>query len=146
MQDYQRDLIEFSLEHNLLRLGEFALKSGDVALLLQCRTAQHGGRLAVLDRSYAAAIERSLIGFELLLGPSRSIASAAAVQLAEQLGRDVPGCFNGKEPKDYSKAGSRFFKTGRRSHRCKRIVVSATSFRHGGARRACGCVGEAAKR
>jgi orotate phosphoribosyltransferase len=109
MHDYQRDFIEFSLEHEVLRFGEFTLKSGRTSpYFFNAGLFNTGARLAALGRFYAAAIERSGIAFDVLLGPAYKgipIASATAVQLAEQHGRDVPWCFNRKEPKDHGEGG-----------------------------------------
>ncbi|AXT86175.1 orotate phosphoribosyltransferase [Aeromicrobium sp. A1-2] len=109
MHDYQREFIEFALDHEVLRFGEFTLKSGRTSpYFFNAGLFNTGGRLAALGRSYAAAIDRSEIAFDVLLGPAYKgipIASATAVQLSEQLGRDVPWCFNRKEPKDHGEGG-----------------------------------------
>lgn len=109
MHDYQREFIEFSLEHEVLRFGEFTLKSGRTSpYFFNAGLFNTGARLAALGRFYAAAIDRSGLEFDVLLGPAYKgipIASAAAVQLAEQLGRDVPWCFNRKEPKGHGEGG-----------------------------------------
>ncbi|WP_332665265.1 orotate phosphoribosyltransferase, partial [Aeromicrobium sp.] len=109
MHGYQREFIEFSLEHEVLRFGEFTLKSGRTSpYFFNAGLFNTGARLAALGRFYATAIDRSGIEFDVLLGPAYKgipIASAAAVQLSEQLGRDVPWCFNRKEPKDHGEGG-----------------------------------------
>jgi orotate phosphoribosyltransferase len=109
MHDYQREFIEFSLEHEVLRFGEFTLKSGRTSpYFFNAGLFNTGARLAALGRFYAAAIDRSDVKFDVLLGPAYKgipIASATAVQLSEQLGRDVPWCFNRKEPKDHGEGG-----------------------------------------
>ncbi|MEJ7635489.1 orotate phosphoribosyltransferase [Aeromicrobium sp.] len=109
MQDYQREFIEFALEHEVLRFGEFTLKSGRTSpYFFNAGLFNTGERLAGLGRFYAAAIDRSGIEFDVLLGPAYKgipIASAAAVQLSERYARDVPWCFNRKEPKDHGEGG-----------------------------------------
>ena len=109
MHDYQREFIEFSLEHEVLRFGEFTLKSGRTSpYFFNAGLFNTGARLAALGRFYAAAIDRSGVEFDVLHGPAYKgipIASATAVQLSEQLGRDVPWCFNRKEPKDHGEGG-----------------------------------------
>lgn len=109
MQDYQREFIEFALEHEVLRFGKFTLKSGRASpYFFNAGLFNTGERLAGLGRFYAAAIDRSDVGFDVLLGPAYKgipIASATAVQLSEQFGRDVPWCFNRKEPKDHGEGG-----------------------------------------
>lgn len=109
MHDYQREFIEFSLEHEVLRFGEFTLKSGRTSpYFFNAGLFNTGARLAALGRFYAAAIDRSGVDFDVLLGPAYKgipIASAAAIQLSEQHGRDVPWCFNRKEPKGHGEGG-----------------------------------------
>lgn len=109
MHDYQRDFIEFSLDHEVLRFGEFTLKSGRTSpYFFNAGLYNTGARLAALGRFYAAAIDRSGVEFDVLLGPAYKgipIAAAAAVQLSEQHGRDVPWCFNRKETKDHGEGG-----------------------------------------
>ena len=109
MHDYQREFIEFSLEHEVLRFGEFTLKSGRTSpYFFNAGLFNTGARLAALGRFYAAAHDRSEVEVDVLLGPAYKgspNASAAAVQLSEQLGRDVPWCFNRKEPKDHGEGG-----------------------------------------
>ena len=109
MHDYQREFIEFALEHEVLRFGEFTLKSGRTSpYFFNAGLFNTGDRLAGLGRFYAAAIERSGVEFDVLLGPAYKgipIAAATAVQLSEHFGRDVPWCFNRKEPKDHGEGG-----------------------------------------
>lgn len=109
MHDYQREFIEFALDHEVLRFGEFTLKSGRTSpYFFNAGLFNTGERLAELGRFYAAAIVDSGVEFDVLLGPAYKgipIASAAAVQLAVQHGRDVPWCFNRKEVKDHGEGG-----------------------------------------
>lgn len=109
MHDYQREFIEFALDHEVLRFGEFTLKSGRTSpYFFNAGLFNTGERLAELGRFYAAAIVDSGVEFDVLLGPAYKgipIASAAAVQLAVQHGRDVPWCFNRKEAKDHGEGG-----------------------------------------
>jgi len=110
LQQYQRDFIEFSLEHGVLRFGEFTLKSGRRSpYFFNAGLFNTGSRLAALGRFYASAIVADGLDFDVLLGPAYKgipIASAAAVQLAEQHGRDVPWCFNRKEAKAHGEGGT----------------------------------------
>ena len=107
---YKREFIEFALAHDVLRFGEFTLKSGRVSpYFFNAGLFNTGARLAALGRYYAAAIVDSAVEFDVLLGPAYKgipIASAAAVQLSEAFGRDVPWAFNRKEAKDHGEGGS----------------------------------------
>jgi orotate phosphoribosyltransferase len=109
MHDYQREFIEFALEHDVLRFGDFTLKSGRRSpYFFNAGLFNTGTRLAALGRFYAAAIVQSGVELDVMLGPAYKgipIASATAVQLAEHFDRDVPWCFNRKEAKDHGEGG-----------------------------------------
>jgi orotate phosphoribosyltransferase len=109
MHDYQRDFIELALDHDVLRFGEFTLKSGRTSpYFFNAGLFNTGGRLAGLGRYYADAIVQSGVDFDVLMGPAYKgipIASATAVQLSALHGRDVPWCFNRKEAKDHGEGG-----------------------------------------
>ena len=101
MKAYQREFIEFALEKQVLKFGEFTLKSGRKSPYFFNAGLFNSGRdLAKLGRYYAAALVDSGISYNVLFGPAYKgipIASATAVQLAELHDQDVPWCFNRKE-------------------------------------------------
>lgn len=109
MKSYQRDFIEFSLKKEVLRFGEFTLKSGRVSPYFFNTGRFNTGRdLALLGRFYAAALVDCRIDFDLLFGPAYKgipIVTATAVALAEHHKRDIPYCFNRKEAKDHGEGG-----------------------------------------
>lgn len=110
MQDYQREFIEFALEHEVLRFGEFTLKSGRTSpYFFNAGKFDSGAKLAGLGRFYAAAIDAWQLDVDLLFGPAYKgipLVAAASVQLAERHGRDLPWAFNRKEAKDHGEGGS----------------------------------------
>lgn len=110
MLDHQREFIEFALEHDVLRFGEFTLKSGRTSpYFFNAGAFDSGERLAGLGRFYADAIVASGVEFDVLFGPAYKgipIAAATAVQLAERHGRSVPWAFNRKEAKDHGEGGT----------------------------------------
>lgn len=110
LKPYQRDFIEFALQLNVLRFGEFTLKSGRTSpYFFNAGLFNTGLALAKLGRFYAAAIMDSGVGFDVLFGPAYKgipIASAAAVALADQHQLDTPWCFNRKEAKDHGEGGN----------------------------------------
>ena len=70
MKDYQREFIEFAIEKQVLRFGEFTLKSGRVSpYFFNAGMFKTGGDLARLGRFYAATLVDSKIGFDLVFGP-----------------------------------------------------------------------------
>ena len=110
MKAYQRQFIEFALEKQVLKFGEFTLKSGRKSPYFFNAGLFNSGRdLARLGRFYAAALMDAGIEFDVLFGPAYKgipIASATSVQLAEIHDRDVPWCFNRKEAKDHGEGGN----------------------------------------
>lgn len=110
MKAYQREFIEFALEKQVLKFGEFTLKSGRKSPYFFNAGLFNSGRdLAKLGRYYAAALVDSAISYDVLFGPAYKgipIASATAVQLAELHDQDVPWCFNRKEAKDHGEGGN----------------------------------------
>jgi orotate phosphoribosyltransferase len=109
MRALQRDFIDFTLAHEVLRFGEFTLKSGRASpYFFNLGAVDTGAGLAALGRFYAEAITTSGIEADMIMGPAYkgiSIAAASAIQLAEQHGLDMPWCFNRKEPKDHGEGG-----------------------------------------
>jgi orotate phosphoribosyltransferase len=110
MQDYKREFIQFAIDNQVLRFGQFTLKSGRISpYFFNAGLFNTGEQLARLGRYYAAAIQDSAITFDTLFGPAYKgipLASAAAIALAEHHGRNVPWCFNRKEAKDHGEGGS----------------------------------------
>jgi orotate phosphoribosyltransferase len=110
VRDYQREFLDFAIERQVLRFGQFTLKSGRVSpYFFNAGLFNSGKALARLGKYYAAAIEASGIQFDTLFGPAYKgipLASAAAISLAEHHNRDVPYCFNRKEAKDHGEGGS----------------------------------------
>ena len=110
MKDYQREFIEFALAKQVLRFGEFTLKSGRISpYFFNAGLFNTGGDLARLGRFYAAALQDSNIDYNLLFGPAYKgipIATTTAVALSDSYNIDMPYCFNRKEAKTHGEGGS----------------------------------------
>ncbi len=110
MKAYQREFIEFALEKQVLKFGEFTLKSGRKSpYFFNAGLFNTGRDLARLGRFYAAALVDSGIEFDVLFGPAYKgipIATTTAVALADHHDVDAPYCFNRKEAKDHGEGGN----------------------------------------
>ena len=110
MKAYQREFIEFALEKEVLKFGEFTLKSGRKSpYFFNAGLFNTGRDLARLGRFYAAALADSGIEFDVLFGPAYKgipIATTTAVALADHYDVDTPYCFNRKEAKDHGEGGN----------------------------------------
>ncbi|AXV66284.1 orotate phosphoribosyltransferase [Pseudoalteromonas lipolytica] len=110
MKDYQKEFIEFALEKQVLKFGEFTLKSGRTSpYFFNAGLFNTGRDLARLGRFYAAALEDAGIEYDVLFGPAYKgipIATTTAVALADHHNKDVPYCFNRKEKKAHGEGGT----------------------------------------
>jgi len=110
MQDYKREFIDFALEHEVLRFGDFTLKSGRQSpYFFNTGLFDSGASLARLGRYFAAAISASGVGFDSIFGPAYKgipLGTAIAIALADHHQRDLPFTFNRKEAKDHGEGGT----------------------------------------
>ncbi|WP_337916943.1 orotate phosphoribosyltransferase [Vibrio cholerae] len=110
MKAYQREFIEFALEKQVLKFGEFTLKSGRKSpYFFNAGLFNTGRDLARLGRFYAEALVDSGIEFDVLFGPAYKgipIATTTAVALADHHDVDTPYCFNRKEAKNHGEGGN----------------------------------------
>jgi orotate phosphoribosyltransferase len=110
MKAYQREFIEFALEKEVLKFGEFTLKSGRKSpYFFNAGLFNTGRDLARLGRFYASALMDARIEYDVLFGPAYKgipIATATAIALADYHNVDTPYCFNRKEAKDHGEGGN----------------------------------------
>jgi orotate phosphoribosyltransferase len=110
MQQYQLTFIDLALRRNALRFGKFTLKSGrESPYFFNAGLFSDGEAAHLLGRCYAAAIVHSRLAFDMLFGPAYKgipLATATAVALAADHGRNVGYAFNRKEAKDHGEGGS----------------------------------------
>ncbi|MDR0781746.1 MAG: orotate phosphoribosyltransferase [Pseudomonadales bacterium] len=110
MQDYQRNFLDFVIARNILRFGDFTLKSGRQSpYFFNAGLFNTGEALAFIGHCYAAAIAQAALPWDVLFGPAYKgipLVSSTSVALARDFARDAPYCFNRKEAKDHGEGGS----------------------------------------
>ena len=110
MQAYKKQFIEFALSRQVLRFGEFTLKSGRVSpYFFNAGLFNTSADLARLGEFYASAIEDNQLNYDMIFGPAYKgipIGTTVAVALFNRYQRDVPVCFNRKEAKDHGEGGN----------------------------------------
>ena len=110
MEQYKRDFIEFALNRNVLKFGEFTLKSGRKSpYFFNAGLFNTGADLARLGEFYAAAIASNAVLFDVVFGPAYKgipIGTTVSVALFNRYGVDKPVCFNRKETKDHGEGGN----------------------------------------
>ena len=109
MHAYQQDFLALAHAAGVLRFGSFTLKSGRQSpYFFNLGQIATGARLERLGAAYAACIEASGLGFDMLFGPAYKgipLVTATAIALAERHGRDVPLAYNRKEAKNHGEGG-----------------------------------------
>jgi len=109
MQPHQSRFIDLALARSALRFGRFTLKSGrESPYFFNVGLFNDGEALAVLGQCYAAALQATGVGYDMLFGPAYKgipLVATTAIALAEQHGRNVPWAFNRKEAKDHGEGG-----------------------------------------
>lgn len=110
MNDYQTDFIQLALENDVLRFGEFELKSGRISpYFFNAGLIRSGAALRRTGIAYMEAIREANISFDMLFGPAYKgipLSAAASVCWAECYGEDVPVVYNRKEAKTHGEGGN----------------------------------------
>ncbi len=109
MQPYQEQLLRLAIRKQVLRFGEFTLKSGRTSpYFFNAGLFDDGESLDSVCQAYAARIGTCGIGFDMLFGPAYkgiALAAGTAMAMARQ-GRNVPVAFNRKEAKNHGEGGT----------------------------------------
>lgn len=104
----QSDFISFLLDCEVLKFGDFTLKSGRQSpYFFNLGQIATGPQFARLGAAYADAIIAARLEFDVLFGPAYKgipIAVATAIALAER-GVEVAVAYNRKEAKDHGEGG-----------------------------------------
>ncbi len=107
-QNFRQDFLQFALQQNVLKFGEFTTKAGRQSpYFFNAGLFKDGASTLALAKFYAQAIIASKVEFDMLFGPAYKgiiLAAATAMMLAEQ-GVNVPFAYNRKEAKDHGEGG-----------------------------------------
>jgi orotate phosphoribosyltransferase len=108
MHAYQEAFVELLVRYQVVRFGEFTLKSGRKSpYFVNAGQLRTGLAIRGLGEAYAAELARAELPCDLIFGPSYKgvpLAVATAIALGGE-GRDVPYGFDRKEAKDHGEGG-----------------------------------------
>ena len=110
MEDYKREFIDFMVESNVLKFGEFTLKSGRKSpFFMNAGAYVTGSQLKRLGEFYAQAIHDNFgDDFDVLFGPAYKgipLSVVTAIAYSELYGKQIRYCSNRKEVKDHGDTG-----------------------------------------
>ncbi len=110
MEQYKKEFIEFMIDCEVLRFGDFVTKSGrKTPFFVNTGFYRTGAQLRKLGKYYAKAIENTFgTDFDVLFGPAYKgipLSVAASMALSEHYGADIRYCSNRKEVKDHGDKG-----------------------------------------
>jgi len=110
MEAYKQQFIEFMVESQVLKFGEFTLKSGRKSpFFMNAGGYVTGTQLRKLGEFYARAIHDCYgLDFDVLFGPAYKgipLSVATVMAISELYGKDIRYCSNRKEVKDHGDTG-----------------------------------------
>ena len=109
MEKFKQQFIEFALAEQVLRFGDFTLKSGRQSpYFFNSGLFNNGASLSRLADFYATAMQKSGIEFDMLFGPAYKgipLATALAIAFARDHNRSLPCSYNRKEAKNHGEGG-----------------------------------------
>ena len=106
MEQYKQEFIEFMIDSNVLKFGDFTTKSGrKTPFFVNTGFYRTGAQLRKLGQYYAKAIESKFgLDFDVLFGPAYKgipISVVTAVAYSKLYGKEVRYCSDRKEEKDH---------------------------------------------
>ncbi len=108
--EYKAEFLDLIIKNDILKFGEFTLKSGRISpYFFNAGRFDNGFLLSALAGFYAECIHRNIDSNFVLYGPAYKgipLAAATAIKLAEKFGKATPYAFNRKEVKDHGEGGS----------------------------------------
>ncbi len=110
MESYKQEFIEFMIDCDVLKFGDFVTKSGrKTPFFVNTGFYRTGTQLRRLGQYYARAIKETFgMEFDVLFGPAYKgipLTVAASMAISEIYGVDVRYCSNRKEVKDHGDKG-----------------------------------------
>ena len=110
MEQYKQEFIEFMMDCNVLKFGDFVTKSGrKTPFFVNTGFYRTGGQLRRLGEYYAKAIhDRFGLDFDVLFGPAYKgipLTVAATMAISSLYDTDIRYCSNRKEVKDHGDKG-----------------------------------------
>ena len=110
MESYKSEFIEFMVESDVLKFGDFVTKSGrKTPFFVNTGFYRTGAQLRRLGQYYAEAVNSKFgLDFDVLFGPAYKgipLSVAATIAISEKYGQDIRYCSNRKEVKDHGDKG-----------------------------------------
>jgi len=109
MKENKKRFIDLAIKYDVLRFGEFTLKSGRISpYFFNAGLFNSGYALAELGSCYAQTILDQDIDYDVMFGPAYKgipLVSAIVYALSVNHGIDKPYAFNRKEAKDHGEGG-----------------------------------------
>ncbi len=110
METYKQEFIEFMIDCNVLRFGDFVTKSGrKTPFFVNTGFYRTGNQLKRLGEYYAKAIHEAFgTEFDVLFGPAYKgipLSVATTIAISEEYGKEIRYCSNRKEIKDHGDTG-----------------------------------------
>ena len=110
MENYKKEFIEFMIDCNVLKFGDFVTKSGrKTPFFVNTGFYRTGAQLKRLGEYYAEAINTEFgLDFDVLFGPAYKgipLTVATTMSIAEMFDEDIKYCSNRKEVKDHGDKG-----------------------------------------
>lgn len=110
MEDYKKEFIEFMIDSEVLRFGDFVTKSGrKTPFFVNTGFYRTGTQLRRLGEYYAKAVHDAFgLDFDVLFGPAYkgiSLTVATTMAISEFYDMDIRYCSNRKEIKDHGDKG-----------------------------------------
>jgi len=110
MEAFQKEFLQFAIDLEVLRFGEFVLKSGRTSpYFFNCGEINTGTHIAKLGHFYTKAIMKAKIEFDMMYGPAYKgipLAVSTSMAFGQQYRKNIPFAFNRKELKDHGEGGN----------------------------------------